>query len=309
MKLQLKVFAIKNKLFILILMTGFWVVPSIGFAQDDLLDDLTQEDSNAQAPIVNATFKTTRIINGHSIENTHHGVLDFRINHRFGPVNGGVYNLFGIDQASTRFGFEYGLTKDLTIGVGRSSYEKTYDGLIKYKFLRQRESGLNWLSAAVVSTISVNTLRWANPNRKNYFTSRLNYTYQLLLARKFSNSLSVQLTPTLVHRNLVSTFDEDNDVLAMGFGLIKKLTKRTSLNVEYFYAQKSSLLDRYKNSLSIGFDIETGGHVFQLHFTNSSPMIEKGFITETTQSWADGEFMFGFNVSRVFTLKSPDFEE
>jgi hypothetical protein len=99
------VFAIKNKLFILILVTGFLVVPSIGYAQDDLLDDLMEEDSNAQAPIVNATFKTTRIINGHSIENTHHGVLDFRINHRFGPVNGGVYNLFGIDQASTRFGF------------------------------------------------------------------------------------------------------------------------------------------------------------------------------------------------------------
>lgn len=300
--------AVKDKLFTYILCLGYFILPNLGTAQNDLLDDLVEEDSSVPSPIVNATFKTTRIINGHSIENTYPGVLDFRINHRFGPVNGGAYNLFGIDQASTRFGFEYGLTKDLTVGVGRSSYEKTYDGLLKYKFLRQRESGLNWLSAAWVSTISVNTLRWANPNRKNYFSSRLNYTHQLLLARKFSNSLSVQLTPTLVHRNLVSTFDEDNDVLAMGFGIRQKLSKRTSLNVEYFYAQKSSLLDRYKNSLSIGFDIETGGHVFQLHFTNSSPMIEKGFITETTQRWADGGFMFGFNVSRVFTLKSPDFE-
>ena len=157
--------------------------------------------------------------------------------------------------------------------------------------------------------MSINTLRWADPDRVNYFSSRINYVHQLLLARKFNEKLSIQVSPTLVHRNLVATFDEDNDVLAMGFGLRHKLTRRTSLNVEYFYAQKSSIQERYKNSLSIGFDIETGGHVFQLHFTNSAAMIEKGFITETTQSWSNGGFMFGFNVSRVFTLKTYDYEE
>jgi len=303
------VFAIKNKFLLACLCAIISFAPKMGQAQDDLLDDLIEEDSNAPAPPVEATFKTTRVINGHSIETTHHGVLDFRISHRFGPVNGGTYNLFGLDQASTRLGFEYGLTPDLTVGFGRSSYEKTYDGVFKYKFLRQRESGFNVISAAFLSTMSINTLRWNKPNRTNYFSSRLSYVHQLLLARKFSEKLSIQLSPTLVHRNLVSTFDEDNDVLAMGLGIRQKLTRSTSLNVEYFYTQKSSLLDRYKNSLSIGFDIETGGHVFQLHFTNSSPMIEKGFITETTQSWADGGFMFGFNVSRVFTLRSPDFEE
>lgn len=276
---------------------------------DDLFSELIEEDSSSLEEPVLATFKTTRIINGHSVETTYDGVLDFRINHRFAPVNGGIYNLFGIDQASVRFGFDYGLLPDLTIGVGRSTYEKSYDGYIKYRFVKQRNSGLSVITATWVSSMSVNTLRWANPNRKNYFTSRLNYTHQLLLARKFSEKLSVQFSPTLVHRNLVSTFAESNDVLAMGMGFRQKLSKRTSLNMEYFYTQKSGLLDRYRNSLSVGFDIETGGHVFQLHFTNSMAMIEKGFITETTQNWADGGFMFGFNISRVFTVKNKKFEE
>ena len=292
----------------LLLLLVFLVQSSL-FAQDDLLDDIIEDDSTMEEIPVEATFKATRIINGHSIETTHHGVLDFRIHHRFAPVNGGFYNLFGLDQASTRFAFDYGITPNLTVGVGRSTYEKSYDGFVKYKFLQQKSSGSSIVSATWVSSMSVNTLRWANPNRTNYFSSRLNYAHQLLIARKFNEKLNIQLSPTLVHRNLVSTFDEDNDVLAMGFGMRRKLSKRTSLNVEYFYAQQSSLLERYRNSLSIGFDIETGGHVFQLHFTNSMAMIEKGFITETTNNWADGGFMFGFNISRVFTLKNDDFEE
>lgn len=276
----------------------------------DLLDGIIEDDSTAVSDEpIQATFKATRIINGHSIETTHLGDLDFRIHHRFAPVNGGFYNLFGLDQASTRFAFDYGLLPDLTIGVGRSTYEKSYDGFIKYKFVKQRNSGLSAVTATWISAMSVNTLRWANPNRQNYFSSRLNFTHQLLIARKFSEKLSMQFSPTLVHRNLVSTFDESNDVLAMGFGMRHKISRRTSLNLEYFYAQKSALQDRFRNSLSIGFDIETGGHVFQLHFTNSMAMIEKGFITETTQSWADAGFMFGFNVSRVFTIKNDHFED
>ncbi len=291
-------------------MGAMLAMPLFSFGQDDLLDALPPDttETREESPLVEATFKTTRIINGHSIETTHHGVLDFRISHRFGPVNGGSYNLFGLDQASIRLGLDYGLTKDLTIGVGRSSYQKTYDGFFKYKFLKQRQKGLNFVSAVWISGMSVNTLRWTNPNRKNYFSSRLSYFHQLLLARKFNEKLSVQLSPTLVHRNLVGTFNEDNDVLAMGIALRHKLSRRTSVNLEYFIPQKTSLHERYKNSFSIGFDIETGGHVFQLHFTNSTPMIEKGFITETSQSWGDGGFMFGFNISRVFTIKAYDFE-
>jgi len=273
-------------------------------AQTNLLDSVLVDTATMRIQYVSATFKATRIINGQSCETTPIGTLDFRIAHRFAPVNGGTYNLFGLDQASTKFSFDYGITKELTIGVGRSTYEKTYDGFIKYKFLKQRESGFSPITAVWFSGISVNTLRWANPNRKNYFSSRLNFVHQLLVARKVNENFSFQLTPTLIHRNLVSTFDEDNDVLALGIGLRHKLTRRTSINVEYFYPQRTSIQSRFTNSLSIGFDIETGGHVFQLHFTNSTAMIEKAFIAENTQSWKNLGFMFGFNISRVFTLKS-----
>ncbi len=279
-------------------------------AQPDLLDLIEDDSSSAEKtkyPFVEAAFKTTRLINGHTIETTHHGVLDFRISHRFAPVNGGFYNLFGLDQASVRFGFDYGLSNNFTIGVGRSSYEKSYDGFFKYKFLKQREKGFSPISAVWISGMSVNTLHWPDPNRTNYFSSRLNYYHQLLVAKKVSDGFSFQLSPTLVHRNLVATASEDNDVLSLGIGFRQKLSKRTSFNFEYFYAPKGSIQDRYNNSLSLGFDIETGGHVFQLHFTNSQAMIEKGFITETSQSWKKAGFMFGFNVSRVFNIKSYDY--
>lgn len=279
-----------------------------GFGQTNMLDSLLVDSAELPIQYIEATFKATRIINGQSCETTPIGTLDFRIAHRFAPVNGGTYNLFGLDQASTKFSFDYGITKEFTVGVGRSTYEKTYDGFVKYKFLKQRESGFSPISAVWLSSMSINTLRWADPNRTNYFTSRLNFVHQLLVARKVNENFSFQLTPTLIHRNLVSTFDEDNDVLAIGIGLRQKLTKRTSINIEYFYPQRTSIQDRYKNSLSIGFDIETGGHVFQLHFTNSTAMIEKAFIAENTQSWKNAGFMFGFNISRVFTLKSYDYE-
>ena len=308
MKLLLKAIVknlIKPKSFSLALVFVFAIVASNQcFAQTNLLDSLLVDSVSPTTQYINATFKATRIINGQSCETTPIGTLDFRIAHRFAPVNGGTYNLFGLDQASTKFSFDYGITKELTVGVGRSTYEKTYDGFVKYKFLKQRESGFSPITAVWFSGISVNTLRWANPNRTNYFSSRLNFVHQLLVARKVNENFSFQLTPTLIHRNLVSTFDEDNDVLALGFGLRQKLTKRTSINIEYFYPQRSSIQDRFTNSLSIGFDIETGGHVFQLHFTNSTAMIEKAFIAENTQSWKNLGFMFGFNISRVFTLKS-----
>lgn len=274
------------------------------FAQTNMMDSILLDTAAVPIVYVNATFKSTRIINGQSCETTPIGTLDFRIAHRFAPVNGGLYNLFGLDQASTKFSFDYGITKELTIGVGRSTYEKTYDGFVKYKFLKQRESGFSPITAVWISSISVNTLRWANPNRTNYFSSRLNYVHQLIVAKKVNKNFSFQLTPTLIHRNLVSSFDEDNDVLALGIGLRHKLTRRTSINVEYFYPQRTGIQSRFTNSLSIGFDIETGGHVFQLHFTNSTAMIEKAFIAENTQSWKNLGFMFGFNISRVFTLKS-----
>jgi hypothetical protein len=270
----------------------------------DLMAQLEQEAS-AKDPVnyTTAIFKTTRLINGHSIENVAKGVLDVKISHRFGTLNTGFYELFGLDNASMRMGVDYGITPYLMVGIGRSTFQKTYDGFFKLKLLRQ-SSGLKNMpvSLSLVSTMAVQTLRWADPDRENYFSSRLSYTHQLLVARKFSESLSLQLMPTFIHRNLAIRADEPNDLWALGIGGRQKLSKRVSVNVEYYYMLPDSKLDGTSNSLSVGFDIETGGHVFQLHFTNSTAMTEKNFISETTGKWERGDVLFGFNISRVFTI-------
>ncbi len=269
--------------------------------EDDLLSLLGEEET---IDYTNASFKTNRVINLHSLESTAKGVLDFKIGHRFGTLNGGFYELFGLDNASIRLGFDYGLTDALTIGIGRSGFQKTYDGFIKYKLLRQSTGKRKMpLTVGVLLTSAIQTLKWADPDRDNFFSSRLYYTSQLIIGRKFNESFSLQLSPTMVHRNLVATNAEKNDVYALGTAARIKITKRLALNAEYIYLLPDQVASDVTNSLSVGVDIETGGHVFQLHLTNSTSMIEKGFITETTNSWSDGGIHFGFNVSRVFTVK------
>ena len=273
-------------------------------AQDDLeamLNALEEPETN----YAKYAFKSTRIINGHSIENVSAGVLDFRILHRFGAVNGGLYELFGLDQANMRMSFDYGITDRLQVGVGRSNIGKEYDGLVKYKILRQSTGAVNMpISLSWVSGAMVNTLNWADPNRENLFSSRLSYYHQILIARKFNDMFSLQLSPTVVHRNLVPTRDIPNDIFAMGIGGRVKLNNRVATTFDYFYVLPGQLPNN-RNSLSIGFDIETGGHVFQLHFTNSRGLNERQFITGQNGSWLDGDIHFGFNLSRVFTIRSP----
>ena len=276
------------------------------FAQDDDLLSLVDDEDKNTTNFARASFKTTRVINSHSLENVAAGVLDFKISHRFGVLNNGFYDIFGLDNATIRFGLDYGITPRLMVGLGRSTYEKTYDGFIKYKLLRQSKGKRNMpITASLVAGMSINTLKWANPDRDNYFSSRLSYYYQLIIGRKFSEGFSMQIMPTLVHRNLVETRAEKNDVISIGIAARQKLSRRIAINAEYFYVLPNQLAESYRNSLSLGFDIETGGHVFQLHFTNSTPMTEKGFIAETSNNWLDGDIHFCFNISRVFTIAQP----
>lgn len=276
-------------------------------AQDDLLSLLGPEEETTE--YIDASFKTNRVINLHSLENTAAGVLDFKISHRFGFLSGGFYELFGLDGATIRLGFDYGITDRLAIGVGRSSLQKAYDGWIKFKLLRQSKGKRNMpVTLSLLATSAIQTLKWPEPERENLFTSRLYYTFQMILGRKFSERFSLQLSPTVVHRNLVETRAEKNDVYGLGVGGRIKLTKRVALNAEYTYVLPDQLAAQYTNGLSLGFDIETGGHVFQLHFTNSTGMIEKAFFTENTGDWGKGDIHFGFNISRVFTLKRYDKE-
>jgi hypothetical protein len=277
-------------------------------AQDDLMNLLNQ---NA-APEINyttATFKSTRIMNGHSIERMPPGQLDVRISHRFGTVNSGAYDFFGMDQANIHLGLEYGIFRWMMVGVGRGTYEKTFDGFTKFSVLRQSTGAKNMpVSLTLFGSAALNSLKWTDPTRTNYFSSRLSYTAQVLVARKFSQAFSFQLTPSFVHRNLVATELDPNDLYALGAAGRLKLTKRISFNGEYYYvinANKKYMSQQVYNPLSVGFDLETGGHVFQIILTNSVAMIEKGFIGETTGQWRKGDIHIGFNISRVFTLQKP----
>ncbi|MFA5417344.1 MAG: DUF5777 family beta-barrel protein [Bacteroidales bacterium] len=273
-------------------------------AQDDLMDMIG--DTKPATEYTYATFKTTRISLGQSVENPANGNLIFDIQHHFGPLNNGVDDFFGLDQATTRLGLQYGITDWLVVGIGRTTLEKTVDGSIKIKLWRQSTGEVSMpLSISLFGNTGINTLKWAHPERTNYFSSRLSYVGQVLIARKFSSSISIQLSPTYIHRNLVSETIDDNDVLAMGAGGRFKLTKRISLNLEYYYLITAQTAKDYDNTLSVGFDIETGGHVFQLFFTNSQGIIEEHFIPRTTGKWLNGDIHFGFNISRNFVLKKP----
>lgn len=276
---------------------------SLSQGQEDLLSLLGEEEE--ETSLVSAAFKSTRVVNGQSIENVAKGVLDFKISHRFGFVNSGVKELFGLDNATIRIGGDYGITDRLMIGVGRSSFEKTYDGFIKYRLLRQSTGKKTMpLSVSYFTSIEITTLDFPEPERENYVSSKMFFTHQLLLARKFSDKFTLQIMPTLLHRNLTPAPEIKNDVFGIGVACRQKLSSRVTLNAEYYYILPDQLAPEYKNGLSLGFDIETGGHVFQLHFTNSTSMVHKGFLAETRGDWFDGDIQVGFNISRVFTIKS-----
>lgn len=279
-------------------------------AQDDLLSLLGQD--SVEVEYTNASFKTTRVINSHSLENTAHGVLDFKIGHRFGLVSEGASNFFGLDQATIRLGLDYGVTDRIMVGIGRSSYQKTVDGFVKYKLLRQCDSGCRMpvtmalVAASSMTTLPASDVPWYGEGRTDYFTHRLSYSLQMIVGRKFTEAFSFQLMPGVVHRNLVASTDDRNDLMNVGAAGRYKLTRRLAFNAEYFYVlPDQGPRSAYQNSLSMGFDIETGGHVFQLHFTNSTGMFERAFITETTEDFFKGNIHYGFNISRVFTLHDP----
>lgn len=292
------------KIFCLLFTTLFFYKAG---AQDttDLMKllEMEMESTKEMTRYTTATFKTTRLVNGHSVENVAKGVMDVKISHRFGNLNDGGYELFGLDKATMRMGFDYGINRYLMIGIGRSTFQKTYDAFFKLKILRQSSGQKKMpITLSYVPTIAYKTLKFEDPTIKNYNSSRLSYSHQLIIGRKFSESTSLQLMPSFVHQNLVTGANDPNDIFAIGIGGRQKLTKRISFNFEYYYQIPDYKLPGTSNSLSLGFDIETGGHVFQLHFTNSLGMNERSFIADTQGKWEKGDILFGFNISRVFTI-------
>lgn len=270
---------------------------------DDLLAALEKEEDNVTTYTVQ-TFKGTRIINGHSVEMKPAGALEFIVMHRFGALNEGSYNLWGLDFAQVRLGLEYGLTDRLGIGIGRSAVSKTFDSYLKYKVLRQA-------SGAHAFPFTVTLLgTYAYKNEKSNATQgfsasdRMAYTGQVMIARKLSSAVSLQVAPLWLHRNRVNDLTETNDLLALGLGGRVKVTPSVAVNLEYYPRLNTPAENPNHNALGIGIDIETGGHVFQLIFSNSYGMMERQLVAENGDDFFDGGIHFGFNITRTFQLSA-----
>ncbi|MEX0362383.1 MAG: DUF5777 family beta-barrel protein [Allomuricauda sp.] len=272
------------------------LVPSIIFSQQDLLEDVEIDDAAAYE---SAAFKGLKIVNFESTKMVSQKELYFVVSHRFGTIKTGIDDFFGLDQAVTRLNLIYGITHGINLGISRSSFQKTYESSLKLRLLRQKE-GASPVTLVLFNSVLINTaLDEANlPGLE--FKHRVGYAVSALISRKLNNDVSLQLTPTFFHDNLVSLEEQNNSQFALGLGGRYKLTKRWSLNMDYGWHLNRADNSPFKNALSIGFDLETGGHVFQLHFTNAQPMNTNYFLGQATGDWGDGDIFFGFNLSRVF---------
>lgn len=269
------------------------------FSQD--LEDILETETDTINYFETATFKGTRIVTAHSVETRRKGEFEFMISHRFGRVNSGFDNLFGLDDSNIRFAIEYALSDKLTVALGRSSYEKTYDSYLKYRLLRQQKGSKNTpISLTYFGSVALKTIKDYLPENEPTFTQKLAYTNQLLIARKINSKLSIQLSPTYIHFNNIKFAEFNNDIYAIGFGSRYKINSRFSVNFEYFYNLNSINPNKYNNALSIGVDIQTGGHVFQIILSNSRTMNEKSYIAENDGKFFKGDIHLGFNISRLF---------
>ena len=288
-----------------ILLTAILLLPLTVLAQNDM-DLLNKTDSTKE--YVTATFKGSHIINFQSVEVTGKNSLEFMIQHRFGNINGGINSFYGFDDgASIRFGLSYSFDGRLEFGVGRTSTDKQLDGYLKYKLLRQTVDQNMPVSLTLYGSTYYTLLKDPDAvtngfDKYHHAHDRMSYVMQAIIARKFSDNFSAQLSPTYVHYNMVEAITDKNDVYALGGAVRYKFSKRMALTAEYGWKYNSYSLTKYYNTLGVGLEIETGGHVFQMFITNSQGIADNQFISRTTTMWKDGGIRLGFNVSRIFSL-------
>lgn len=282
------------------------------FSQDDLLDMLNNEETKSSPERVAYTFKASKLINANTIETTKKKTLDFRITHRFGDMQIGEpigkHTVWGLENASNiRFSFDYGLTDNISIGIGRSKTNEHIDMNLKFKFLHQNEKGMP-ISAAYYTNAAISPVAIIPDDD---FANRWSYVHQIIIASKITRGISLEILPTLVHRNYVTNdvnpkngSVDENDLFSLGFGGRFKVSKRVSFVVDYFFtfSEYRTTSNGFYDPLAIGVEIETGGHVFHINVTNSEGIIENDFIPNTRSNWGDGEYKLGFNISRVFSF-------
>lgn len=272
-------------------------IPALAFSQEELLAEIDNDSVTDEYAI--AAFKGLKIVNFESTKLVAKKELTFIVSHRFGSIENGFDTFFGLDDAVTRLNFIYGISDGFNIGISRSSYQKIYEGSLKYRLITQQENGFPFTIVGY-NSLMINTALDKDNLPKIKFKHRLSYATQILISRKLNTNFSVEMIPTYFHDNYVSINEQDNAQFAIGVGGRYKLGKRWSLNMDYGIHLNRASNSPFKNPLSIGVDLETGGHVFQMHFTNAQPMNTNGFLGQASGNWADGDIYFGFNLSRVF---------
>lgn len=271
-----------------------FLFPLLTYSQNDLLSGV---DIPVAKEKVNSAFKALKIVNLESTKLAAKGDLYFVVAHRFGSIQDGFEGFYGLDNANTQIKFIYGVTDGLHVSAARN--QLAYDFALKYALFPQIKNGFPVTIAGFNSLSINNTLKESDyPELK--FENRLTYVTQLLISRKFTDKLSLEVVPTFFHENFVENELQSNSQYAIGFGGRYKFAKRWSLNIDYAAHLNRASNSLYNNPLSIGFDLETGGHVFQMHFTNSQGIDEAGYLARTTGDWSKGDVFFGFNLARVF---------
>ena len=279
------------------LTTLFLLFSIILYSQEDLLSEI---DTDFDSPVyASAVFKGLKVINFESTKLVAKGGFNFIVSHRFGTVKNGFENLFGLDEAVTHLNFVYGISDHINVSASRSSNQKVYELATKFRLARQQEGKLPFTLAAYTSVLA-NTALDTDNLPKLRFEHRLSYVGQLIISRKLTKELSLLVSSTFFHDNYVLDDSQENSQYAVAFGGRYKLGARWSINMEYGMHLNRSSTSLYNNPFSIGVDLETGGHVFQLHFTNSQSMNANGVFGTSTGDWAEGDVYFGFNLARSF---------
>ncbi|HMC01755.1 MAG TPA: DUF5777 family beta-barrel protein [Flavobacteriaceae bacterium] len=284
----------KKLKFILLVVLCFPLAVS---SQDDLLDEINTD--SVPDSYASAVFKSLKIVNFESTKLVAKKEFMFVVAHRFGSLENGIDTFFGLDDAVTRLNFIYGLCDGFNISISRSSYQKIYESAIKYRLVQQKEGGFPFTIVGY-NSLMINTALEKDNLPKLKFDDRVSYASQLLISSKISTNFSIEIAPTFFHDNYIMLDSQDNSQFALGLGGRHKIGKRWSINADYGIHMNRASDSPFKNPLSIGVDLETGGHVFQMHFTNAQPMNVNGFLGQATGDWGDGDIYFGFNLTRIF---------
>lgn len=299
-----------KKTFLSILILLVSSAPAFSQTPDELLNLVAE---TPKKEYISATYKTTRLINFHTIEVLGHKSLDFRIAHRFGNFNSGAYNAWGVDGgANIRLGLEYSHDGRFMVGIGRTSSQKIADGFLKYRLLRQTANNNEMpvsvtLFSGIYHTFMQNVVI-NGINKYQKIPDRLSYCHQVMIGRKFNSNFSFQLTAAMVHVNLVENITDKNDCFIAGAVTRYKFTKRQAITLEYGHRINKYSQNKFFNSFGIGYDLETGGHVFQMHLTNSFGLTEDQYFMYTNTDWNNWGIRLGFNISRVFSLQGRNEE-